>query len=637
MKFLTILAVSVLFGILGAKAQNCDELWKECVSLCENEKYAEAEKVKQRLDECGDNDLKSKSDELMKPVRAVQRKAVKASVLTLSYEDVSIPHQGGEFPVKVSGTRSWKAEVVESDWCSVRKEGNTIVIACPNENPSMQNRVANVIVTSGSRSKTIVVTNEGAPETLRSSVSNIYFPFQGGRDSIGIYSNTSWTINHSPEWAPAVRKGNHIEINAEPNKQNRERLDSVLISTDSLRMCVVKLYQGAGNEKLFFSKNNLSFGPDGGDEYIKVYTNADGWRFGDFPHWCQVTRIGNDSIKIHCTPNDPIDMVREASVNVTTGFQTLGIKISQGAKPYPFMMPSMGIGGRALSIGINAGYLMPMISTSCDGSFTGSAVNYALGNNGEEASYKTGGGFNFGLFADIRLYRNIYMIVGINYLQYSYNNEFKSDVDRRIYQTESYYLRGNTQNKYKEEYTMSQLEMPILASYRFPVTKKSHVQVNLGPVLNCGLSAKLKVSGYTDSESMSLCKIVNGQLTEETINGGNNRSIHYAGKGEFDLYDTHIDYIEKRESDGAEFDKSLNLDDSPLRNINIGMRAGLAYEYYGISIGIEFTYWFTNVANPKYWEGDRWKIFDQSVSNNMIGYRQRNHYLGLKLGYTLRY
>ena len=383
-----------------------------------------------------------------------------------------------------------------------------------------------------------------------------------------------------------------------------------------------------------FSKNNLTFGPDGGDEYIKVYTNADVWKFGDFPSWCQVTRIGEDSIRIHCAPNEPIDLIREGSVNVTTGFQTLGINISQEAKPYPYMVPKMGIGGRSLSFGVNAGLVMPIISASADG-FTGSVVNYALGNNNEAASYKSCVGFTMGVFADIRLYHNIYMIAGINYLQYSYKNEFKSDVNRRIPQTERYYQKGNTQNSYEEEYKMAQLEVPILASYRFPITKKSHLQVNLGPLFNYGLSAKMKINGCTSSESTYYYVLDNGQMTEKLYDK-QIQSICDKGSGEFDLYDKHVNY-QVIDKDGQGLNKDNNLEDSPMKRFNAGVRIGIVYEYYGFSIGAEFTYMFTNMANDKYWEGNRWRIFDQSSSEFMSGYKQRNHYFGIKFGYTFRY
>lgn len=45
----------------------------------------------------------------------------------------------------------------------------------------------------------------------------------------------------------------------------------------------------------------------------------------------------------------------------------------------------------------------------------------------------------------------------------------------------------------------------------------------------------------------------------------------------------------------------------------------------------------TNMANKKYWDGDRWMIFNQNAYSKMTGYRQNNHYLQIRIGYTFRY
>lgn len=51
------------------------------------------------------------------------------------------------------------------------------------------------------------------------------------------------------------------------------------------------------------------------------------------------------------------------------------------------------LGGRKLSFGISAGYVMPNISVSSGGGFTGSAINYGKGNSEENANIKNATGF----------------------------------------------------------------------------------------------------------------------------------------------------------------------------------------------------------------------------------------------------
>lgn len=43
------------------------------------------------------------------------------------------------------------------------------------------------------------------------------------------------------------------------------------------------------------------------------------------------------------------------------------------------------------------------------------------------------------------------------------------------------------------------------------------------------------------------------------------------------------------------------------------------------------------MANKRYWEGERWTLFDYTGENLMTGYKQRNNYLRLHIGYTFRY
>lgn len=54
---------------------------------------------------------------------------------------------------------------------------------------------------------------------------------------------------------------------------------------------------------------------------------------------------------------------------------------------------------------------------------------------------------------------------------------------------------------------------------------------------------------------------------------------------------------------------------------------GIAYEYMGVNIGLNYNFMVTNMANKRYWEGERWTLFDYTGENLMTGYKQRNNYL----------
>ena len=636
-KRIGLLTLIMFSSVSFVYSQTCRDLFREANQLVQDGKLDKAKNKYQQVINCGDNFYLPDSKEKVKWIDRVLVKPNKAKPFTISEKEIVIPYQGGQDVITVDGDGSWSASVDNSGqgWCKIKREkGKVYIISDPNEGNS--DRTCDIIISMGGKTKKVQVKNVGAPEVLVPAVENITFPSGGETNTVEVRSNTEWKITDAPGWVMTTKEDGKIVLTAKANDNNKERKADVKIESSS-KTVIINIYQSAGLDHLAFSKNNLHFGPDGGDEYINVFTDADDWSFGDFPHWCQVSKVADNLIKVHCTPNDPINLNREASVNVTTGMQTLGINVSQEAKPFVAVIPNFGVGGRAISFGVSAGYVNPVISTSSGGNYTGSVINYALGNSAEEASYSVSGGFNIGAFADIRLYKNFYLKAGLEFSHYSYKNEFNKDVERRILQTIQYYLGGPTQNNYKEEYIINQLEVPVLASYRFVTSRISHVQINVGPVVYYGLSAKMKVSGNTDTESLSAYKFTNLQYTNELYNNST-YSSHYAGYGELDLYSKYFDYTETYTmGNNTDIWKSYDLNSSPLNRFNFGIRMGVAFEYAGVSLGLEYNLMLTNMANKKFWESDRLTIFDQTPGTVMSGYKQRNSYFGVKLGYTFRY
>lgn len=637
LKTLFILAFFSLWGTQLVNAQSCRDLYKEAKSFEKQGKLEKAKTKYQQVVNCGDKLYYADSKERIEWIDRILRKPDPVKPFSISDNEVVIPYQGGQDVITVDGNGSWKADLIdgENGWCKIKKEKGKIYIVS-DANESNTERSCIVSISMGGKTKKVTVKNEKAPEILIPSVENVTFPYNGETNTVEIHSNTDWEVKDVPGWVVSSKEEGKITLTALANENNIERKADIKIEGTS-KSVIINIYQGAGLDHLAFSKNDLHFGPDGGDEYINIYTDAEDWRFGDFPHWCQVTKVADNLLRVHCTPNDPINVDREASVNVTTGKQTLGINVSQEAKPFVAMIPNFGIGGRSISFGVSVGYVNPFISASSGGNYTGSVVNYALGDKTENASYSTSGGFNVGAYADIRLYKNFYLKAGLEFTHYSYSNYFNKDVDRRILRTIQYYLGGKTENKYKEEYTMNQLEIPILGSYRIATTRISHVQFNVGPVIYYGLSFKMKLGGNTDTETLRAYKYTNLEFTNQLFNNST-YSSHYAGSGELDLYGKHYEHTETYTmGNNADITKSYDLEDSPLNKFNFGLRFGAAFEYAGVSLGVEYNLMLTNMANKRFWESDRLTIFDQTPGAVMSGYKQRNSYLGVKLAYAFRY
>ena len=640
-KSLVLMTSLALLGGLPMSAQSCKVLYQEGNTLVDQGKLEKAKSKFQQVIHCGNNLYVPDSEKRIAWIDRVLRKPSTAKPFSLSDNKVVIPYQGGQDVITVDGNGSWTAFVNDKSvgWCKIKKEkGKIYIVSEANENST--DRSCEVVVRMGGKTRTVVVKNEKAPEMLVPSVENLTFPYKGETNTVEIRSNTNWKVTDVPGWVVSTKENGKIKLTALANDNNVERSAEIKVES-STKTVIINLYQGAGLDHLAFSKNDLHFGPDGGDEYVQILTDAQDWRFGDFPHWCQVTKVADNLLKIHCTPNEPINLNREASVNVTTGKQTLGINVCQEAKPLVAVIPNFGIGGRALSFGISAGYLFPNIINSSGGDFTGSVVNYALGDNRENASYKSSGGFNIGLFADIRIYKNFYLKPGVEFTHYKYKNYFSGDVEIfTLGDTKNYYFKGNAQNQYQESYTFNEIEIPVIASYRIPVTKISHLQINIGPTIRYGLSAKMEISGNTDANKMGSYKIVNNQRTDIVYSQGLTTSLNYSGSGELNLYKSRMKYSETYSDEfltNGVIPKDCDLEDSPLKKLNFGARLGVSYEYAGISFGMEYNIMLSNAANEKYWKSERWKIFDKGADVLMSGYKQRNNYLSVKIGYTFRY
>lgn len=625
--------------------EHTGDIVKQANAYLEQEKYAEAKKLYERALATGDTFFTRKCldglaliDEYYK---SQKKRAARTTTFTVSQDTVTITYPAQSYPIFVTGDK-WTASCnSDADWISIsldKKKGQVLIETT--DNNATEDREDVIVVKNGNgQTKTVIVRKQGAPEVLRSSAQNIFFTPQGETNVVGIEANTDWSLSDLPDWLQAAKSASDIQFTATANDKNVDRTAQVIVETPRYQQIVITIVQSAGLDSLAFSKNNLHFGPDGGDEYIHVFTDADDWRFGDFPHWCQLTKVDDKTILVHCTPNEPVDMRREASVNVTTGNQHLGINVSQDPKPIVYSIPVGGIGGRPVSFGFNVGYSLPFISASSGGSYTGSLVNYTNGSSRENASYKSAAGFKVGAVADIRLRKNLYLLTGIEYAYSKYQNDYRSDSERSILSgMPDYYFKGNVQDSYSESYSFHNLSIPILASYRFPITRTSHVRVNAGPVIDFGLSAKMKFNGTSDAEGLKAYKMDRFGFTDVPYSGVTPLPYHIQAEGDFDLYSNSVDYsIAFTEHNQTKFNKSQTFDSAPYKRVNFGLRFGVDYEYSGITFGIDYNLMLTNMADKRYWDGKRWTVFDFPGQNLMTGYKQYNNSLQIHIGYTFRY
>lgn len=623
----TFIAAMGIFAIsMQALAQDCIGLYKMANSLRKSEKYVEAINYYQQAKKC-DPLLEKDCDKWISYCRSHM------PYIEISEQEIRIPYQGGDKEITVNANNKWNVDGT-SDWCNVDEYSTKkFIVQCREANNTTREKTTILRIKNGSLYKSLKVIQEGRPEYIEVGATSLAFPASGTEDVLSVESNANWDVSSVPSWCKIEKKEDGIHIIVSPNDRVMERTDDIIIVSPS-KSVTIKVYQGAGEEHLTLSQNNLIFNAEGDIHYMKVYTDAENWFVGDYPTWMNVQKIGKDSIRIECGKNIPNGEPRSGSVQVRTDRQTAGVMITQAPRmAQDLIFPdSKLVGGRNFSLGINASYVMPFVSTSSGGDYVGSVLDYGLGTSAENASYKSATGFSLGLFADIRLYKNIFLIAGVNFTQIKYKNTFNQNTTYTMPRTTYEYLRGEVQNSYKEEYTHTMIEVPILASYRFKVNNVSHVQLNFGPVINFGLSAKMKFSGNTDGETLHIYNSTTNQLVDNS-----NYVRHTGVNTEFNLYQPCV-YWEEMYTTGndAAVAHHNTFQESPLHKVNCGLRIGATYEWAGLSFGIYYTQMLTNMANKNYWENERWSVLNVS-DTTMKGYKQRINTLEFKLAYTLRY
>jgi hypothetical protein len=552
--------------------------------------------------------------------------------LELSTDVVEIPYQGGDYQVGVISSKNWDVDGLQ-EWINTESyDRGSLILQCRDQNNSTRERISNLMVKSGDLYKSLKVIQAARPEYIEVDATSLAFPSKGTTEQIGVESNAKWDVSSIPSWCRVEKGDSTIRIIVSPNDRIMERVDDIVIVSPN-KSVTIKIYQGAGDEKLTLSQNNIVFPAEGGKHYMKVYTDAENWFVGDFPSWINVQRISKDSICLVTGKNVANGEERSGSVQVKTDRQTAGIFVTQAARPaVDVIFGPKRINGSNFSVGISASYYMPFVNTTAGGDYVGSVVDYSLGNSSENASYKSATGYSFGLFADIRLYKNIYLIGGVNFSQIKYKNEFGLNTTLKVPYNSYQYVKGEVQNSYTEEYSHTMIEVPILASYRFPINDISHVQLNLGPVLNFGMSSKMNFSGNSDSQTMHMYN----QSTHTQV--GNSNYLHQtSASSEFNLYQPCVAWTESYTTGNvADISHHDTFTDSPMHRFNWGLRAGAAYEIAGLSFGLYYTMMLSNMANDGYWSNKRWTVLNES-DHVMGGYKHRIHTLEFKLAYTLRY
>lgn len=122
------------------------------------------------------------------------------------------------------------------------------------------------------------------------------------------------------------------------------------------------------------------------------------------------------------------------------------------------------------------------------------------------------------------------------------------------------------------------------------------------------------------------------QLYDQGLSTSN---LYY--QGALDMYSKNANLVFNT-SDGGNggADMSSTLEAAPYNRMNFGLQFGIGYEFMGISINLSYRWMVSNMGNRKFWDSDRWQLFN-NATYLMNGYSQHNNLLMVEVGYTFRY
>ena len=641
-----LISLAMLFAV-PLNAQECQDNFNKGEVCRKKGQYQKAIGFYEKSRDCGDARYRTKSAAMISDVNRLirEREAVRNTPSSRRSEYIIVPsliylpNGTDEQTVTVESSGDWGVKG-RSDIINVtKKNSKTLTVSSVAANTSTKSRKTSVTVECGEVTRTITVEQDGVPEVLEYKSKYMNVPYKGGRFVVELNTNTKWKVDYA-DWYKVAQDENdstRMVIIVDNNTKNEDRNGTIIVrSEEGSAYDEMEIHQYANESRIFSPVDSIiHFTAKGDTIYVPIISDNPKWTESDRPSWCTLNKMNDSILMLTVVPNDNY-LSREGFVNIKSNDRVSSIWIRQDASEMPDFMSKNILGGRNISFGLSAGYVMPFVNSTSSGTYTGSIINYSLGNSNEDVNYSSQSGFSIGAVLDLRVYKNWYVKTGVDYTHLQYTNSFKADVDRSVAQGFNVVYQGTFQNAFKEKYKFDFISIPVLASYRFVIDKRNNLQVDLGPVLNFAVKGKMSFEGNSNSDNVLPHSVIYGE-TGPII--GNRSSEYMRYTGEMNLFDTEVTNTTTSSVGGMskDFLNEYTAVAAPYNRVSLGFRVGATYEYAGIQVGVAHTHMLTNMANNSFWNSGRLPIFGQTSDVLMAGHKQRINTLELKVGYIFRY
>ena len=219
----------------------------------------------------------------------------------------------------------------------------------------------------------------------------------------------------------------------------------------------------------------------------------------------------------------------------------------------------------------------------------GSAIDYGVTDVPslaylEVPDYRTLSGFSVAFGLDLPLTRSIFIETGLSFQYFGVKNIFSNDMLKYTVDGVSYYLDyGCT-----ERYSMTYLQIPILAGYQLNINSRSALRFSAGFDLDIGITAK--------------CNLKDGYSNYTFNNNGNSYYGNSYFSGKVNLYTGQYEILQQYTTGQSPSYNYSGRKIAPYKRFNLGLHLGASYNFGHLEVGASYTIGLNNIGNRKYFE-----------------------------------
>lgn len=338
------------------------------------------------------------------------------------------------------------------------------------------------------------------------------------------------------------------------------------------------------NEKS--SDFDLAIDCNAGSQTFSVSTNAESFEVKHKPSWVTIDELTSHSITLSYLSNPGHD-TREGKMDIYTSDGKRSIIINLIQEGNPVLADRFGSRMfKDMKMKIGLGFCLPDFSAKASNEL-GSVIDYGVTDVPslaylEVPNYKTLTGFSIAFGLDMPLTKSFFIETGLGFQLFGIKNVFSNDQLKYTVSGTSYYLDyGCT-----ERYTMTYLQIPVLAGYKLNINSKSSIRFNAGVDLGIGLTAK--------------CSLANGYANYTFSDSGYSYYGNSTYSGKVNLYSGQYDIQQKYSTGQSPSYTYSGRKTSPYKRFNLGLHLGASYSFNHLEVGASYTIGLSNIGNQQY-------------------------------------